>query len=99
MGDWDISPAVRSLREELLAIRRDIHQHPELAVDPVLAAAHIITGLQALVSRETPPLQPAVLSILVRTTRRLLGRATWRRAGREVRRAGGSAGTGVGSTR
>jgi amidohydrolase len=32
-------------------------------VDPVVAAAQIVTALQTLVSRETPPLQPAVLSI------------------------------------
>jgi amidohydrolase len=37
--------------------------NPHNAVDPVVAAAQIITALQTLVSRETPPLQPAVLSI------------------------------------
>ena len=36
---------------------------PELAVDPVVAAAQIITALQTLVSRETPPLEAAILSI------------------------------------
>jgi amidohydrolase len=36
---------------------------PHLAVDPVVAAAQIITGLQTLVSRETPPFSPAILSI------------------------------------
>ena len=37
--------------------------NPHLAVDPVVAAAQIITALQTLVSRETPPLKAAVLSI------------------------------------
>ncbi len=36
---------------------------PHLAVDPVVAAAQIITALQALISRETPPLDAAILSI------------------------------------
>jgi amidohydrolase len=35
---------------------------PHQAVDPVLAAAHIITALQALVTREIDPLKPAVLT-------------------------------------
>jgi len=37
--------------------------NPHLAIDPVVAAAQVITALQTLVSRETPPLQAAVLSI------------------------------------
>ena len=37
--------------------------NPHLAIDPVVAAAQIILALQTLVSRETPPLQTAVLSI------------------------------------
>jgi len=37
--------------------------NPHLAIDPVVAAAQVITTLQTLVSRETPPLQAAVLSI------------------------------------
>src|SRR5262249_26489582 len=36
---------------------------PQLNVDPVVAAAHIIVGLQTLVSREISPLHPAVLTI------------------------------------
>jgi amidohydrolase len=36
---------------------------PHLAVDPVVAAAHVVTALQTLVSRETPPLEAAALSI------------------------------------
>lgn len=35
---------------------------PHQAADPILAAAHIVTALQAIVSRETPPLDAAVVS-------------------------------------
>ena len=34
-----------------------------LAVDPVVAAAHLVTAAQTLISRNNDPLQPAVLSI------------------------------------
>src|SRR3974377_2442231 len=37
--------------------------NPPLAIDPVVAAAQIITALQTLPSREPPPVQTAVLSI------------------------------------
>jgi len=37
--------------------------NPHLAIDPVVASAQIITALQTLVSRETPPLKAAVLSL------------------------------------
>lgn len=36
---------------------------PHLTADPIVAAAHIITSLQVLVSRETSPLDAAVVSI------------------------------------
>jgi amidohydrolase len=36
---------------------------PHLAADPIVASAQIITGLQTLVSRERPPLDPAILSL------------------------------------
>jgi amidohydrolase len=36
---------------------------PQDAVDPVLVAAHLITAWQALISRETGPLESAVLTI------------------------------------
>jgi amidohydrolase len=36
---------------------------PHMAVDPVVAAAQVITALQTLISRETPPLEVAILSI------------------------------------
>ena len=36
---------------------------PHQTVDPVLASAQLIVALQTLVSRESPPLEPAVLTI------------------------------------
>jgi amidohydrolase len=36
---------------------------PHDAVDPVMVAAHLVTALQTIVSREAPPLEPAVLTI------------------------------------
>ena len=36
---------------------------PHLAVDPIVTSAQVITALQTLVSRETPPLDAAILSI------------------------------------
>lgn len=36
---------------------------PHLAVDPVVVSAHIVTALQTLVSRETDPMTPAVVTI------------------------------------
>jgi amidohydrolase len=37
--------------------------HPQGAVDPVVAAAHLITQLQTVVSREVDPMHPAVVTI------------------------------------
>jgi amidohydrolase len=36
---------------------------PHLAVDPVLAAAHVITALQSIPARNVPPLKAAVVSV------------------------------------
>ena len=36
---------------------------PHLAVDPIVAAAQIVTALQTLVSRETPPLEAGILTM------------------------------------
>jgi amidohydrolase len=36
---------------------------PHQTVDPVVASAYLITTLQTLITRETPPLEPAVLTI------------------------------------
>lgn len=37
--------------------------HPYAAVDPIVAAAHFVTQAQTVVSREVPPLQPAVVTV------------------------------------
>jgi len=45
---------------------RGVGEHgarPHLAVDPILASAHLITALQSITSRETDPLQSLVYSI------------------------------------
>ena len=36
---------------------------PDLAVDPIYAAAQVITALQSIVSRNVPPMQTAVVSV------------------------------------
>lgn len=36
---------------------------PHLSVDPIVAAASVVTALQTLVSRETSPFQPAVVTV------------------------------------
>ena len=36
---------------------------PHLTVDPIVMASHVITMIQAIISRETSPLEPAVLSV------------------------------------
>lgn len=38
---------------------------PDMAVDPVVIGSHIVVAFQNLVSRETDPLQPAVISVTV----------------------------------
>lgn len=38
---------------------------PHMTIDPVLVGAHIITGIQSVVSRNTDPLQSAVVSICI----------------------------------
>ena len=37
--------------------------HPEDAVDPIVAAAHLVTQLQTVVSREVRPMQPCVVTV------------------------------------
>lgn len=37
--------------------------HPDQAVDPIVASAHLVLALQTIVSRETNPMHPAVLTI------------------------------------
>lgn len=58
-------PAMTSADKLTLAVtgRGGHGANPHLAIDPVVASAQIITALQTLVSRETPPLKTAVLSL------------------------------------
>ena len=58
-------PAMTSADKLMLSVtgRGGHGANPHLAIDPVVAAAQVITALQTLVSRETPPLKAAVLSI------------------------------------
>jgi amidohydrolase len=37
--------------------------YPHTTVDPIIAAAHLITGLQSVVSREVSPLHPCVVTV------------------------------------
>ena len=37
--------------------------HPDVAVDPIVAAAHLVTQLQLVVSREIKPIHPCVVTI------------------------------------
>lgn len=55
--------AASGLFEIVVAGRGGHGSQPHLARDPVLAAAHVVTALQALVSRERDPLEPAVVSV------------------------------------
>ncbi len=49
---------------EILVQGRGSHAgQPHLSIDPVVAAAHVIVGLQTVVSRETDPLQAVVITV------------------------------------
>ncbi|MBN9045468.1 MAG: amidohydrolase [Rhizobiales bacterium] len=37
--------------------------HPNQAIDPIVAAAHLVLALQSIVSREVDPMRPAVLTV------------------------------------
>lgn len=51
-------------RFEVTVMGRSGHAaHPETAVDPIVASAHLITQLQTVVSREVDPIQPAVVTV------------------------------------
>lgn len=36
---------------------------PQLGIDPIVAAAHVVTALQTVVSRRLPPYEPAIVTI------------------------------------
>jgi hippurate hydrolase len=51
-------------RFEISILGRGGHgAHPDMAIDPVLVAGHIITAVQSLVSRNVDPLDSAVVSL------------------------------------
>ena len=57
---------VMAAADELEILVRGIGGHaamPHRAADPILAAAHVVTGLQSIVSRNTDPLESAVVSM------------------------------------
>ncbi len=57
---------VMAAADELDIVLRGIGGHaafPHRACDPILAAAHVVTALQSIVSRNTDPLDSAVVSI------------------------------------
>lgn len=58
-------PAMASMDEIAITIE-GLGGHgamPHLAVDPIVAAAHVVTALQTLVSRETSPLEAVVVTV------------------------------------
>ncbi|WP_417579931.1 M20 aminoacylase family protein [Pelagibacterium sp.] len=67
LGEFAIRPGGIMAGTDQFAI--DIEGHgghaamPHLAVDPVIVSAHIISGLQTLVSRSVDPIRSAVLSV------------------------------------
>lgn len=67
VGTYGYCPGPMMAASDSMEIRvRGMGSHaalPHLGVDPVVIAAHIITALQALVSRETDPLDSAVVSV------------------------------------
>lgn len=53
-------------RFEILIRGRGGHgAYPHRAVDPVLTAAHTVTAIQGIISRQTDPLEKAVLSVCI----------------------------------
>jgi amidohydrolase len=67
LGWYGVSPGPTMAAAEMFRIRvSGVGGHgasPHLTIDPIVAAAQIITGLQTIVARNIPPLVPAVLSI------------------------------------
>jgi hippurate hydrolase len=66
-GTFGLNPGPMMAASDRVEIRiqgRGGHgAHPYLAVDPVLVAAHIITAVQSIVSRNVHPLEGAVVSL------------------------------------
>jgi amidohydrolase len=58
-------PAMASMDEIMITVQGHGGHGamPHLAIDPIVAAAHVVTALQTVVSRETSPLEAVVLTI------------------------------------
>ena len=67
VGHFSISPGVAMAGGaffDILVSGKGAHgARPDVGVDPVLAACHIATALQSIISRNVPPADTAVLSI------------------------------------
>ncbi|MFW6135884.1 MAG: M20 metallopeptidase family protein [Chloroflexota bacterium] len=67
LGTVDVTPgAVMAAAEKWTCTVRGEGGHgalPHLTVDPIVAASHIVTGLQAVVSRSVSPLETAVVTV------------------------------------
>lgn len=66
-GSVGICPGWAMANVDMITVRvKGVGGHgamPHLAIDPVLTAARIIVGLQPVISRETSPFQPAVITV------------------------------------
>jgi hippurate hydrolase len=67
VGAFGIRPGPMMAAADYITIEIEGHgghaARPHLTIDPVLVGAHIITGVQSVVSRNTDPLKSAVVSI------------------------------------
>ena len=67
MGHFSISPGMAMAGGaffDILVTGKGAHgARPDVSVDPVLAACHIATAMQSIISRNVPPADMAVLSV------------------------------------
>ena len=67
VGSYGLTPGPSMSGAEIFTIKltgKGGHgAHPQSTQDPILAAAHIITALQSIVSRNVDPLETAVISV------------------------------------
>jgi amidohydrolase len=67
VGSVDVTPgAIMAAADRWTCTVRGAGGHgamPQRAVDPIVAASHIVTGLQTVVSRNVSPLETAVLTV------------------------------------
>jgi amidohydrolase len=66
-GHIGIAPSISNASADTINIRiegKGGHgAHPHQCKDPIVAGAHVVTQIQALISREIPPLESAVITI------------------------------------